>query len=207
MPDYVCVGSKLKFSQDVQKFAIITKRDDTSGDTVLTLFLGTDYDLDDADITDVFYCLPKICPYDFPIDPDKWTVLMRSTSSRIQTPGTVNVIYNAESIAMPLGIWDFYVSARLFSYAAGYLVVSDFCLSDANNTCFDADLIAQANYTASTLASMCGQTLSREKTLTLAANATYYLNYFYNYSTGGLNQNGLRGDLRPSIVRALCAYL
>src|SRR5574344_746079 len=65
---FLSVGMKVKFTQNSAiKYAFITAITSTQ----LALFLGTDYSLNNSDISDTYYSMLKT-PYGFPLNPTIW---------------------------------------------------------------------------------------------------------------------------------------
>src|SRR5574344_389577 len=99
---YLSVGMKVKFTQNsVINYAFITAITSTQ----LTLFLGTDYSLNNSAISNTYFSMLK-APYGFPLNPDKWSVVYFNTTNIGPTALTANVWANpGSSIAIPIGLW------------------------------------------------------------------------------------------------------
>src|SRR5574344_823792 len=99
---YLSVGMKVKFTQNSAiKYAFITAITSTQ----ITLFLGTDYSLNNSAISNSYYSMLKT-PYGFPLNPDKWSVVYFNTTNIGPTALTANVWANpGSSIAIPIGLW------------------------------------------------------------------------------------------------------
>src|SRR3990167_2905980 len=97
------VGMRIKLTQTTVKYFIIT----AVADTVLTVYVGTDYTLTSAAISAISYSLMK-APLGFPMNPTKWTVILNDTAQRLQSSTTNNTYYNlgSLSIVIPIGAWD-----------------------------------------------------------------------------------------------------
>src|SRR5574344_2269433 len=87
---YLSVGMKVKFTQNSAiKYAFITAITSKQ----LTLFLGTDYSLNNSAISNSYYSMLKT-PYGFPLNPDKWSVVYFNTTNIGPTALTANVWAN-----------------------------------------------------------------------------------------------------------------
>lgn len=195
-------GMRVQLTQTTVKYFIITAVGAFSaGATQITVYGGTDYTLANAAITAPYYSVVK-APFGFPLDPAKWTVQVSDSSQRSQSSPTQNVWYNlgTVSINIPIGVWlvDYHVVAdsRLAAGSAAYTT-----LSTANNSESDVEFTTYIFVTATIQMGP----HSRQKTLTLAAKTTYYLNTKTSESSVTLLLN--RNENAPAIIRAICAYL
>jgi hypothetical protein len=190
------VGMRIKLTQTTVKYFIIH----AVTSTTLTVYGGTDYTLAVAAITSIYYSREK-CPFAFPLSPSKWEVLVTDTTQRSAACAAAWLNLNsAESIVIPIGIWDveYNVHLQLYSPTAdgcGYVT-----LSTANNTQSDASMTAAVQYTPTSA----GANVSRKKTLSIASKTTYYLNTSSD-NTNGSKYN--RNDISPLYIRARCVYL
>ena len=98
-------GMRIKLTQTTAKYFIITKVAYSSPNTTITVYGGTDYDLANATITSPYYSMVK-APQGFPLDPDKWSVVV-TPGAFSQASATSDTWYNATSITIPIGVWDF----------------------------------------------------------------------------------------------------
>lgn len=95
------VGMKVKFTQNaVVKYGIIVAITASQ----ITLFMGTDYTLNNSVITDAYYSMQR-APYGFPMNPDKWTLFSTGGTASINNP-TSGVYYNVGgNIVLGVGLW------------------------------------------------------------------------------------------------------
>jgi hypothetical protein len=199
------VGMRIKLTQSTggTKYFVITKVD-VSTNTTLTLYGGTDYNLEDEAITSPYYS-PVKAPLGFPLSPAKWTVVVTDTSNRSQIPPTQNVWYNLGSItiSIPIGSWRVHYSVMggISDSTAGawpcYVT-----LSTANNSESDADFTSGTSVEPTT---HIYNVQKREKVLDLSAKTSYYLNS--RTTVANLDNLYNRGDLSKTIIQAVCAYL
>ncbi len=197
-------GMRIKISQTTggTKYGIITK----VADTALTVFFGTDYTLNNEAISNPYYSTQK-APLGFPLSPAKWTVEEVDDQRRSVNTPTASTWYNADSINIPLGCWEveYKVMGNFREPAntnASYLLT----LSTANNN--ESDTRFTSYYNIGVLSNATEVTMSLslpQMPLTLAEKTTYYLNYMTPSS--GIDYIRVQGDTRPTIIRAICAYL
>ena len=90
---YFKAGQKIKFTQDASiKYAIITYVETSGGNTILTVYGGTDYAISANAITNVR--LAKVNrPYDFNCNEEKWTISV-DFSAYTKTSPVANTLYN-----------------------------------------------------------------------------------------------------------------
>ena len=198
-------GMKIKLTQTTVKYFIITKVAYSSPNTTITVYGGTDYDLTSGAITNPYYSMVK-APQGFPLDPDKWSVIVTDTTERSQSNPINDAWYNAGSISIdiPLGIWSVSYQAFIGSREEGQTATGvRCCLSTANDSASDLGLVAEG-YSSNVVLDY-GFTAYREKTLTLATKGTYYM----NIGTRNVNIDVIRfrNNLSHLIIRATCAYL
>jgi len=199
------VGQRIKLTQATggTKYFIITKIA-VAGNTTLTLYGGTDYNLENEAISSPCYS-PVKAPFGFPLNPDKWTIEITDTGNRSQATPTQNVWYNLGSvtISIPIGIWD--VDYRVLLCVADTTSISwtvYSTLSTANNSESDKQLTCLSGVDAIIVLY---STSTARKIIELTSKTSYYL----NTKTGSANLDNMynRGDVATTIIRAVCAYL
>lgn len=216
-------GMKVSLVQSASTlYFIITAVTVAGGNTTLNLYGGTDYTLANAAITFPRYSSAKT-PYGFPVFEDKWTVtLINNSASQLQGSVTQNTWYNPGSLsgAVPIGRWKINYSLaltctrnRTSTTAAGpdtYVT-----LSTANNSESNSNFtkyangnnlagLSSASYTETIFA---GIYTTLTNVLDLAAKTTHFLNVRSTTATDTLTNAGFRGDLIPTVVKLVCAYL
>lgn len=204
------VGDRVKLTQSTggTKYFIVTVVGAYGGGvTLVTVYGGTDYNLENEAISSPYYSHMK-SPFGFPVDPGKWTVTLSDTSSRTQTTPTNDTFYNLGTltISIPIGLWvTQYSLAPRPVKASGTLVQQVTSLSTANNSASDADFT-----TVITLQVPTGSIFTYNsvtcipKVLTIASKTTYYL---VAKTTQSDDSIAFRGDASPTRVYARCAYL
>lgn len=206
----ISVGMKVKWTQNATvRYGIVTAIA-FSTNTTLTLYGGTDYDVDDTGTYAIsaFNFSTQRVPLGFPLEPEKWTVVTTDTSDRQQTSPTQNTWYNLGSvnIVVPIGAWRVnYQCAPSPLYNSGGNANQFVTLSTGNSSESDSDFTVYA-YTAGATGNIRNDIpLMREKFLTLAAKTTYYLNSKTDNSSQ--TQLNFRNSIQKTIIRAVCAYL
>ena len=87
-------GMKIKLTQGTVKYFIITAVSTYSGgNTTITVYGGTDYDLANSAISANYYSMVK-SPFGFPMSPAKWSVEFTSSDTQTQSAPTNGTWYN-----------------------------------------------------------------------------------------------------------------
>lgn len=204
------VGMKIKLTQTTVKYFIITAVSTYSGgNTTITVYGGTDYDLANATITLPYYSMVR-SPFGFPMSPVKWSVIVTDTTLRSQENPTQGVWYNLGSIAIsiPIGVWDvgFNVCLGGNSGATAGSIGLYSTLSTANNSESDSSTTVRVTTgNPSSEAEYPRISVGKNTWITLTSKTSYYLNtkvaetgvtFIYNVnSTASL------------YIVATCAYL
>lgn len=199
-------GMRIKLTQATggTKYFIVTKVSYGAPNTTVTVYGGTDYNLENEAITSPFYAVVK-APQGFPCDITKWTVKVTDTSLRTQATPVNGTLYNlgTVTISIPIGAWHvrWEATCQAETDPAAY-VTFKMTLSTGNSTESDKEFTAYAN--SGYLLGL-ATPMTRSKLLTLAAKTAYYLN------TAALsdNQDNIynRGDVATTVVEAVCAYV
>lgn len=199
-------GMRIKLTQATggTKYFIITKVAYSSS-TTLTLYGGTDYNLENEAITSPYYSCVK-APAGFPLDPTKWQVVVSDTTNRDQASPVLNTWYNIGSItiSIPIGAWVVSWHAAISAYKATETTLCVHAtLSTANNSESDTEFTARLlDYNTRYITA----SVMRSKYLTLASKTSYYLN-FAMISTSGATNIDLENGSVPAVIQAVCAYL
>ena len=206
------VGMKVKLTDSGTQYGIITKVVFDNPGSTITIFMGTDYDLSGGVITNPYYSLVK-APLDFPLDPDKWSVIVTDTTERSQASPVSGTWYNLGTtlITIPIGIWNVSYQVGLWQESNDSGCDVYVTLSTANNSESDKEFTAykylyavDARVEPNTIAG----TVARQKILELATKDIYYLNTkkgSVNASANGNIKN--TNDVTTLIIKAVCAYL
>lgn len=199
-------GDRIKLTQSTggTKYFIVTAVGAFSGgNTLVTVYGGTDYTLNNEAISAPFFSHVKH-PFGFPADPAKWTQTTTFTAGFAQASPVQNTWYNVTSLVVPIGAWRISYGISVYSTSSPTAQAhSSFgTLSTANNS--EVDKAMTAEMTASDLKYLYGY-FSRECYLTLVAKATYYLNI--RTVVAGVSSLGDDSTNSSTVIRALCAYL
>lgn len=205
------VGMKIKLTQSTDKYFIVTAIS-FSTDTTLTLYGGTDYDVDDTETTAIsaFYYSPHKAPLEFPLDVDKWTVEYSFNSSYVISPLiTANAWYDSgmTGIIAPIGLWKASYKALVSlesnssSYAQGRC-----SLSTSSGGAGNSPLVKVIYETNTAPGYVHGEDFFAEDILEFSSKTTMYVN---GGRRGAQSQTAFNfhGDISPIIIRFKCAYL
>lgn len=206
------VGMRVKWTQNsTVRYGIITAIS-FSTNTLVTLYGGTDYDVDDTATYAIsgFYYSTMKAPIGFPLDPTKWQVRVTDSTQRGGTTtastwtnhGTTNA-----QISMPIGAWRVkYSVAMLMDRAtAGTDITCKVTLSNANNTEWDSELTSVERWGSAVAnsADIIEMTFQREKFLVAASKTLLYLNAWNNNG----NDQFWNNNLHPMVLEVQSAYL
>jgi len=212
MTSILSVGMRIKLTQTTVKYFIITVVGAYSGGaTLITLYGGTDYDLANASISDLYYSSSKI-PFGFPADPSKWTVLVTDATDRSQGSCATGTWYNigSEQISIPIGIWYTAYKVRTYGYQASETSPwINVALSTANNSMSDNNW-ETGGYTGHGNANFdLGQSLFCAGIINVASKTTLYLIARWSSAANATMYflNGPDGGGHPLSISATCAYL
>lgn len=204
-------GMRIKLTQTTVKYFIITAVA-FSTDTTITVYGGTDYNIDDAAISLNYYSTQK-APQGFPLSPDKWSVIVTDTNDRNQNTPTQNQFYNLSSlgITFPIGDWDIYYQFCTYvTRASNGIADINITLSTANNSestnSFTSRFSVRGAYDGARLD---GTTiLTKNLRLIVAAKTAYFTNMWTtntNITAISILNAATYGS--TGIIRATCAYL
>lgn len=177
----VSLGMKIKWTQNsTVRYGFVTAIS-FSTDTTLTLYGGTDYDVEDTSthaISNVYFSHHK-APLSFPLNPDKWSVEI-TLVNETKTSGLVNDTYynlGSNSIVLPIGIWDVILPTFVFAvgFSGGSWQGSLFALSTSNNSASDSKFETQGEYTSGTSGYLQGTFSNVYHNIVTTSKTTYYL--------------------------------
>lgn len=206
----ISIGARLKLTQSAAvKYFIVT----AISSTTITLYGGQNYTLANSAISAVSYSHVK-GPQGFPLDPTGWTEQLKDTSSRSQGSPVAGTWYNPSSLSLslPIGAWNAEYEAAISSDGASGTGDRQLqflsTLSTANNSASDVDWTAAAGVDADIITASTFQlitSVTRRKPIVVTVKTSYFLNICTTVS--GVSDVAIRGDLSPTIIRALCSYL
>lgn len=209
-------GMRLKWDQNGStRYAIVTLVS-FSTNTLVTLYGGTDYDVDDSGqypISNVNYSAER-GPAGFPLNPDKWTITVTNNTHATQTTPAAGTWYNlgAISINVPTGTWHLSYKAYAMSgvkayHSPGYqLTLADSPSTESDQDLTIAMLIQGLEAPAVPSDNRIYIMTQAQDNVSLSSARTYYLNmrasaYIVDSSIS------FRGDVIPTVIKAVSAYL
>lgn len=198
------VGDRIKITQSTggTKYFIVTVVGAfAAGATLVTVYGGTDYTLNNEAISAPFYSHVKH-PFGFPADPSKWSVIVTDNTNRTQATATANTWYNigTVSISIPIGGWLLGYSGAIEDDTGGAGRSLFMTLSTANNSESDADFTSAVSINGQYFSG----TAYKNKYITVAAKTPYYMNYKHN--NGTITLDAINASMKL-VIRATCSYL
>lgn len=194
-------GMKIRISQSTggTKYGIITK----VASTLLTVYFGTDYTLNNEAISSPCYSVQK-SPYGFPIDPAKWAITTTSSTDRSTSSASFATL--TDTLVVPIGCWDIrakypmLVSVTGTSALLGVVTLSSDASTETNPQLSGVMRSRDASAAASSNA---GASVQVSSFVTTAASTTFTL--MGKVNAGSLDVQG--STQTPIVLRATCAYL
>jgi hypothetical protein len=206
LTSYLSVGMKVKFTQNSAiKYAFITAITSTQ----LTLFLGTDYSLNNSAISNSYYSMLK-APFGFPMQVEKWTKQYRYFgANQFMSSPVVGTWYNVNSTAMDVPIGNFlleYSCAVFVTTTAGRTAARiNSTLSTSPTTEVDQDFTSFIGVSGASSILTSFTMCKISKYISVNSKTSYYLNL--RTQNDGQDLLGLGSLYTPTIIKAVCAYL
>jgi len=176
---YLSLGSRIKLTQTTDKYFVVTAIGAYSvGVTPITLYGGTDYTLLNAAITLPYFSTHKT-PFGFPLNPQKWDIVVELTANTTTNTPTANTWYNISSIAIPIGAFNVSISGGhrvLATLAAIGLIDVYVTLSSANNSESDKRMTDGMSSLQPIGSAQIRGGFYRDLDMLLTNKATWYLN-------------------------------
>lgn len=209
MTALIGVGYRIKLTQTTAKYFIVTAVGAFSGgNTLITVYGGTDYTLENAAITLPYYSNVK-SPFGFPISPAKWSVIVSNTSDITQATPTQNVWYNPGSVTInvPIGEWKLSYNLVLYFFStASQTSTNGFVtLGTANNNSY-APMASAFNISGASGTLGLMSQVTKISPITLTTKQTYYLNVRTTF-TNVANIIIYGAGVGTTVILAECAYL
>jgi hypothetical protein len=205
------LGMRLKWTQNsTVRYGIVTAIA-FSTNTTLTLYGGTDYDVDDTatyTISNFNYSLQKI-PFGFPQNPDKWTYTFTDTTDRIQASPSQGTWYNLGSLSLsiPLGSWSIEYAVALWAdNTSSSSIGIQSTLSTSSSSESDVDFRASYRMYIATGTKGIGGVVRANKNLTLTSKTTYYMLARATFA-GTVDINFFNSTERLLKIKCICNYL
>lgn len=175
---YISAGMKWSHVQSgTTRYYGIHKVELSGGNTRLTLFGGTDYQVANAAITAPKFSVAN-APLGFPLDETKWEIKWLQTSDFSQASPVQNTWYNVGSLAAPVGNYVCKESGiiAVVSTAAQTAVRVSGTLSNANNTEWSTEYSAYQGISGASGSLVCIASFGKSFPLNLTATTSLYFN-------------------------------
>lgn len=210
----ISIGMRVKWTQNSTVRYGIIQVVTFSTNTTMTVYGGTDYDVDDTATYTIsaFAYSPVKVPAGFPSSPLKWQVTLNDTADNGQNSPVQGTWYNPGTltISAPIGIWDVTFSATVLTRhasSASGTMSNQFALSTANNSVSDTNLFSNSALTLDAITNH----YNHHKNSLCAAIAVTGKTTFYlicrRADAIGDTRVAFRGDLNPTRVVLTNSYL
>jgi len=197
-------GMKICLTNATTKYFIITKVAYSDPSTTITIYGGTDYVLVDAAITALYYSVAR-APVGFPMQAEKWSVIVVSNDHVTQANPVNGTKYNLGGlgISIPIGAWrlSYMVEAHVTRSVAGEVAVYA-TLSSAADTESDITMTCAVYATPLTGTLVTGY---RTKLVTVTTKTAQYLNAYTSKDDQTLI--GFLGNQTTTLIVAESVYL
>lgn len=205
------VGPKTRFRilQTTNKYFIVTGVTFSGGNTVVTMYGGTDFVLANTAITTVAYSNSQ-SPPGFPNQGDKWTVLVEDNSVHtINNPAALAWVNPSVNIVVPIGSWELRYRAHVrsaYSSPQGELTIAA-TLSTTTSSETDKRFTGTSHTgNNNNNANKHGADLFGSKLITLGAKQQYNLLLkAFDTNCSSIAANASLGG--TTVLEARCAYL
>ena len=202
LTDTLSVGMKVKFVQNnVTKYAIIT----AITSSAITLFMGTDYTLENTSINDFYFSMLKV-PFDFPMNPEKWELTFIRNSNDVYAMVTTANYYGGTNnkLTVPVGAWEIEYNYTIQFTSAATTCYSRLALSQSSSEMTEGSLASNfvMPLTAGAFAS---QRFVNSRIYNLTEEKTFYLLFKNDIAYSNLYFVG--SSTQTSWIKAKCAYL
>jgi hypothetical protein len=196
-------GMKIKLTQGTVKYFIITAVSTFSGgNTTITVYGGTDYDLANSAISANAYSMMRT-PVGFPMSPVKWSV--KTVGSTNRSTNSTTYVSLIDNLVVPIGAWRvcWKPSVRLLT-STNSGINAYLTLSSDGSTETDTELtIWKTRAEGANTTNHHGETLYSEKYVDLSTKTTYTL---IGKTSGGILLVA-GGSYLSTTYQATCAYL
>lgn len=206
-------GMRLEVTQSTVKYFIIHDVGTFSGgNTDVTVYGGTDFDVADTGVTAISairYSREKI-PFGFPANPDKWTTRQTSTALLSVTASDTTTVSNIGSFSLdvPIGLWNLVLQANFSNSFSGERVFSTIGVSTSNNSFSNNVMTGEIDSRAagSGATAVASRTICHiQDIVELSSKTTYYVNV--QARVGATQTMFLDGTRTETRLEAISAYL
>jgi len=185
-----------------------------STDTTVTIYGGTDYDMEDTGSYAISACYasPHKAPFGFPLEKNKWAVELVNSSDYTQATATDETYYNLGSLSLSIPIGDWRIEAggmflaRETENSAIMVLIS--ALSTSNNS-ISSEKLMQKNYyqSESNVFEYIGQVINISGDINVTSKTTYYLIHSQSGARTNKRIDLWGSTMRVTVIRAVCTYL
>ncbi len=211
----VSVGQKISWVQNGStRYGFITALSVSGGNTSLTLYGGTDYDVDDTSthaISDVKFSSMK-APYGFSLDQDKWSEITTYTnylSDTTMTDDTWQELDDSVNLTIPIGKWKVHLSAAIaVEFSGGSWQGCTSTLSTTTNSETNPEFTGVIYPYTSGTGWVRDKAHTLDNIIDLTTKTTFYLLVNPQPRNGGSTVNvRYYGNAYPFHIKATIAYL
>lgn len=198
LTNVLSVGMKVKFTQNSTKYGIIT----AISNSAITLFMGTDYVLEDTNISSFCFSTLK-APFGFPMNTEKWTLELKKTTNTIIAAPTKSVWYMGDDyiLTVPVGLWEITYNLKVqFKPASQVYSTVDLSTSPSEST-----NLGMTFSNVFTTNAIYGYWASRSKIFNVEEETQYHL--IFKNDTDYTNLYFVGAESVPATITARCLYL
>jgi hypothetical protein len=204
---YLSLGARIKFSQPtdaVEKYGVVT----AVSSTTFTLFMNSDYDLDNEAIRNAFYSIAK-APMGFPTDITKWSLIFTESTDRSvsATGGTWYKLNAAHQLVIPVGVWNVKAKATVYAQnGSNATAIKIHCALSTSTSSVSNEELYQVFYNFDNTSNIKRSVMPADlnANLTLSSQTTYNL-ICKQEANGTLD---IRANVDPdTFIKAVCAYI
>lgn len=215
------IGMRIKFTNGGNViYGIITKVGTYGGDAAGYTYITFLHEIDPTDslalylmanstITANYYSNVK-APFGFPIDKNKWSVIITYNTNQFSTPATSYSNPNGIKLDVPIGDWHISLKGILYvisSVAKNYMLLYG-ALSTSNNSVSNDELSAYSaiGHSSAVLTDF-SQIMYVAGDVTTTAKTSYYPIVKQGNAGGTINAGYVATNDYKLVIKAICNYL
>jgi hypothetical protein len=195
-------GMRVRLTQTTVKYFLCKPLTDTT----ILLYGGTDYTLANAAISAISFSMAK-APVGFPINPEKWSIVITDSTDRTQVNPVNGTIYNlGTGITLPIGSWRLAYELCLAATHAGSTALAAKTSLSTSPTVFDLSTAAYlASGSAGAYITQITSPVCRHKNIAVAVKTPMYL--LAAATTIGTTNLIILNSVQPAVIEAVSNYL
>lgn len=208
---YISAAAQGSGSIAVTKMGIVTNVGSYSGgNTLITLYCGTDFSLSNSAITNLHISSAK-APFGFDPSPDKWTILYLDNSDTTYLSPVSLTWITIGSLVLPIGSWDLSYAAEIgCNITTATIGMFGFGLTLSSSTSSETDMSLSTRYgwpfpIVSNMSSLIYAALRKPTPYLAKAKTTLYM--LLQPRQAGFNTITKYGAISPAVIRAVSSYL